>query len=52
MHTMAQKINHISESFVAFETFKYERANDIKAISDNILKFDCETCGKQTQKRL
>ena len=42
MHTMAQKVYHISESFVAFETFKYERANDVKAISD---KFDCETCG-------
>ena len=46
MHTMAQKVYHISESFVAFETFKYERANDVKAISDNILKFDCEKCGK------
>ena len=30
----------------AFETFKDELANVVKAISDNILKFDCEKCGK------
>ena len=35
MHTMAQQINNVSESFELFETFKKELANVLKSLLDN-----------------
>ena len=34
-HTMAQQVNHVSDSFAAFETFKTELGDVVKTLLEN-----------------